>query len=103
MALLQLSMIPLGDGISVGRYVSLIQKSLEQQKANFYLTDMSTIIEGDIQDLFSLIAKIYEIPFEHGAVRVVTQITIDDRRDKEVHIGDKIESVNQRNTTIQKQ
>jgi uncharacterized protein YqgV (UPF0045/DUF77 family) len=39
------------------------------------------------------VISLYEIPFEEGAVRVVTQITIDDRRDKKIKIGDKIQSV----------
>lgn len=93
MALLQLTMIPLGEGVSVGDFVADIQKRLEQEKATFRLNDMGTVIEGEVQDLLRLLAKIYETPFNKGAVRVVTQIVIDDRRDKEIHIGDKITSV----------
>jgi len=96
MALLQLTMIPMGQGVSVGDYVAEIQKRLELEKAKFHLGDMGTLIEGDIQDLLKLLAKIYETPFEQGAVRVVTNITIDDRRDKKIHIGDKILSVTHR-------
>ncbi len=86
----------MGEGVSVGDYVSLIQKSLEKEGARYHLNDMGTVIEGDVQELLGLLARIYETPFEHGAVRVVTQIVIDDRRDKEIHIGDKIEAVSQR-------
>ncbi|MEN8191096.1 MAG: MTH1187 family thiamine-binding protein [Thermodesulfobacteriota bacterium] len=93
MALLQFTMIPMGQGISVGNHVAEIQKRLRQEGATFRLTDMATIVEGDVHDLFKLLARIYETPFDHGAVRVVTNITIDDRRDKEVHIGEKIQSV----------
>jgi len=38
--------------------------------------------------------------FNNGAVRVVTNITIDDRRDKDIHIGDKITSVNRKTKEI---
>jgi len=96
MALLQLTMIPVGAGVSVGEYVVEIQKRLEKEGATFRLNDMGTIIEGEVQELFKLLGKIYETPFEQGATRVVTQIAIDDRRDKEIHIGDKILSVIQR-------
>jgi uncharacterized protein (TIGR00106 family) len=95
MALLQLTMIPMGKGVSVGNYVAEIQKRLEKEHATFHLGDMGTLIEGDIQDLLKLLAKIYETPFEQGAVRVITNITIDDRRDKNIHIGDKIHSITQ--------
>ena len=97
MALLQLTMIPMGEGVSVGDYVAKIQQRLREEGAVFHLADMGTVIEGEIQDLLQLLARIYETPFEEGAVRVVTNITIDDRRDKTVHIGDKISRVKARN------
>ncbi len=96
MALMELTMIPLGAGVGVGDFVADIQKRLEEENAVFKLTDMSTLIEGDVQHLLKLLGKIYETPFDNGAVRVVTNITIDDRRDKTVHIGEKIDSVKRR-------
>lgn len=96
MALMQLTMVPVGEGVSVGNYVADIQKRLQEEGATFKLTDMATLIEGDAQYLLGLLATIYETPFANGAIRVVTNITIDDRRDKSVEIGDKIESVTKR-------
>lgn len=90
----------MGEGVSVGDHVSQIQKSLEREGARFHLNDMGTVIEGDIHELLRILARIYETPFEHGAVRVVTQIVIDDRRDKEIHLGDKIEAVSKRMKAI---
>lgn len=87
----------MGEGVSVGDYIAEIQKRLEEEHAVFHLENMGTVIEGDIQDLLNLLGKIYETPFEQGAVRVVTSILIDDRRDKKIHIGDKIASVTERN------
>ena len=48
MALLQLTMIPVGAGVSVGEYVVEIQKRLEKEGATFRLNDMGTIIEGEV-------------------------------------------------------
>ncbi len=94
MALLQLTTIPLGTQTpSVGDYVAEIQKELEKTNMPFRLNDMGTVIEGNISELLAIIDKIYEIPFKKGAMRVVTQIVIDDRRDKKVAIGDKITAV----------
>ena len=98
MALLQLTMVPMGEGVSVGNYVAEIQKRLEEERAVFHLEDMGTVIEGDIESLLKLLGKIYETPFEQGAVRVVTSILIDDRRDKDIHIGDKKLAVTERNS-----
>ncbi len=96
MALMQLTIVPVGEGVSVGNYVADIQKRLQEEGASYKLTDMATLIEGDAQYLLRLLAKIYETPFTKGAIRVVTNITIDDRRDKTVSIGDKIEAVTKR-------
>ena len=97
MALMQLTIVPIGTGVSVGSYVADIQKRLVKEGATFKLSDMATIIEGDAHYLLRLVEKIYETPFDNGAVRVVTNISIDDRRDKSVRIGDKIEAVTRRN------
>ena len=96
MALLQLTMIPMGEGVSVGNFVAEIQLRLEKEKATFELNDMGTLIHGDIQSLLKLLGKIYETPFDQGAVRVVTNITIDDRRDTDINLGDKTASVKKR-------
>ena len=94
MALLQLTIIPLGtETPSVGEYVADIQHALAKENVRFQLNDMGTLIEGDAQELLAVVAKIYELPFAKGAQRVVTQIVIDDRRDKHIGIGDKILAV----------
>jgi len=96
MALMQLTMVPVGTGVSIGQYVADIQKRLHEEGATFTLTDMATLIEGDVPELLRLLSTIYETPFDNGAIRVVTNITIDDRRDKSIGIGDKIEAVKKR-------
>lgn len=97
MALLQLTVIPLGTGTpSVGEYVADIQRALEKEKVRFQLHDMGTVIEGEAGELLALVARIHELPFQKGAMRVVTQLVIDDRRDKKVGIGDKVDAVHKR-------
>jgi uncharacterized protein (TIGR00106 family) len=94
MALMHLTIIPLGTGsASVGGYVADIQKVLEKSGYPYKLTDMGTIIEGSSKELLALAAQLSEIPFNKGADRVVTQINLDDRRDKKVALGDKTASV----------
>ena len=94
MALMHLSVIPLGTGsASMGRYIADIQEALEQAGMPFKLTDMGTTIEGSSKELLALASRLSEIPFSQGVHRVVTQIILDDRRDKNIHLGDKITSV----------
>jgi uncharacterized protein (TIGR00106 family) len=97
MALMQLTVIPLGTSSpSVGEFVAAIQKSLEKEGVSFTLTDMGTIIEGEAGKLLTLAARLHEQSFAGGIERVVTQINLDDRRDKQVHLGDKVAAVRKR-------
>ena len=94
MALMQLSIIPLGAGSpSVGHFVADIQEALHKEGAAFQLTDMGTIIEGEAHELLALAARLHELPFKKGVQRVVTHIVMDERRDKKVSLGDKVASV----------
>lgn len=94
MALMHLTIIPLGtQTTSVGDYVVEIQKALDASGVPFRLTDMGTIIEGNSKDLLALAARLAEMPFQKGVKRVVTQISLDDRRDKNVSLGDKTASI----------
>jgi uncharacterized protein (TIGR00106 family) len=99
MAVMHLTIIPLGTGSSsVGEYVADIQRALEKSGFPYKLTDMGTIIEGSSKELLALAAQLAEMPFNKGVHRVVTQINLDDRRDKKVALGDKIVSVAERLT-----
>ena len=97
MALMQITVIPMGtDGVSVGEYVADVQLALENEDVSYQLTDMGTIVEGDKEGLLALAAKISELPFAKGVQRVVTQIVLDDRRDRKVTLGEKTASVHAR-------
>lgn len=94
MALMQISVIPLGTGsTSVSDFVAEVQTMLAASTLSFSLTDMATIVEGDTAELLAIAAKIHELPYTMGVQRVLTTLSIDDRRDKDVHLGDKIKSV----------
>ena len=91
---MHLTIIPLGTGsASVGEYVVDIQKALEKSGLPYTLTDMGTTVEGSSKELLILAGQLSEIPFSKGVQRVVTQISLDDRRDKKIELGDKIASV----------
>ena len=97
MALMQINILPLGTGSSsLGGFVAEVIAYLENEGIRYKLNDMGTVIEGEAGDLFNLAARVHEITFQKGEKRVVTQIVMDDRRDKDVGIGDKISSVERR-------
>lgn len=57
---------------------------------------MSTIIEGDLPTLFDIVQVLHEVPFSKGIFRVSTNIKIDDRRDKQVCMEEKVNSVQEK-------
>ncbi|MDW7771430.1 MAG: MTH1187 family thiamine-binding protein [Desulfobulbaceae bacterium] len=94
MALMQIAVIPLGTPTpGVGDYIVDIERFLLARGTKHVLHDMGTIIHGRPEELLVLAAEIHNLPFVRGAERVVTQITLDDRRDIEREIGEKKDSV----------
>jgi len=97
MALMEISVVPLGLGTpSVGDHIAALIEHLQEHKIPHRLTDMGTVIEGSPAQLLEWARTLHELPFEKGVQRVVTHITIDDRRDKKVSLGDKTTSVEAR-------
>jgi len=96
MAIVELTIIPIGTSTpSLSQYVADIQQVLEEaaEPIRYEMTAMSTIIEGELDDLMAVIRRLHEVPFTHGAQRVSTSIKIDDRRDKAGSIEQKLKSV----------
>lgn len=96
MAIVEVTIVPLGTGSpSVSHYVAEVHKVLEEapEQIKFQLTPMSTVIEGNLEDLLAVIRRMHEVPFDKGAERVSTSIRIDDRRDKPSTMESKLKSV----------
>ena len=95
MALVEVSIIPLGTGTtSVSKYVARAVGVLQGEKdIKYELTAMGTIIEGDLEHLLTLVRKMHESVFDAGVTRVATTIKIDDRRDKRSSMTSKMESL----------
>lgn len=96
MAIAQVTIVPIGTGsTSLSGYVADLYRVLESAggSVRYELTSMSTIIEGELDVLLQIVQQMHESPFLHGAQRVSTSITIDDRRDRVGTMAQKIASV----------
>ena len=91
----EVSIVPIGTASAgVSQFVAASLKVLEGRKDLAYrLTPMGTIIEGPLNKVLEAIRDMHEVPFNKGAMRVVTSIRIDDRRDKAANMNGKVESV----------
>jgi uncharacterized protein (TIGR00106 family) len=84
MALMQITLIPLGTQTpSVGDYVADVARYLRQHGIAHQVQDMGTVLHGDSAELLRLAAELHRLPFARGVQRVITQITLDERRDLE--------------------
>jgi len=95
MAIVEVTIIPIGtSSTSISEYVADCHKVLKRcGDIKYKLTPMGTVIEGELDTILQLISKMHEVPFDNGAMRVVTSISIDDRRDKQGSMLQKINSV----------
>jgi uncharacterized protein (TIGR00106 family) len=97
MAIVQFSVVPLGTGsTSLSAYVAQVQLALADCGLSHQLTPMGTVLEGPLEKILPLIARVHELPFAQGARRVMTLINIDDRRDRTASMEAKVASVRQK-------
>jgi uncharacterized protein (TIGR00106 family) len=93
MAIMEISVVPLGKGYSVSKYVAKCVEVIQRYNLTYEITAMGTIIEGDLEKLMEVALLMHKVPFDMGVKRVLTTIKIDDRRDKTSTIYSKVESV----------
>lgn len=94
MAIAEVTIIPMGMGTSVSQYVADCHKVLENETSvKSMLAPMGTVLEGELDDIFKAVRKLHEVPFNSGVMRVNTTIRIDDRRDKQASMEQKLHSV----------
>lgn len=92
MIIAEFSIIPIGTKTtSVGKYVKAALKELEKQ-GNIRVKPgaMGTVIEAEnLDDIFKAVEMAHNSVFDLGLKRVVSEIKIDDRRDREATIESK--------------
>lgn len=91
----ELTVIPIGtDDTSISKYVAVAVSVLDQIGIKYELSGMGTSIEtNDPDKLFDAVKAVHEAVFNEGAMRVATHIKIDDRRDVEKTMAQKVASV----------
>jgi uncharacterized protein (TIGR00106 family) len=91
----ELSIIPIGTSkTSLSDYVAAAVSAIDKNGISYELTGMGTLLESeDLSLLFNAIKEAHEAVFKIGAERVSTSIKIDDRRDSNRTIADKVSSV----------
>jgi len=94
MIIAQLSIAPLGEGTSVSEYVKVVIKSIENSGVKNKTNAMATVIETeDIDTLFDVVKDAHNAMVKAGAKRIITELKIDDRRDKNATSKSKLDAL----------
>ncbi len=96
MAVAQITVIPVGTGAGISKYVAGAVRIIAESGLKYELSAMTTIVEGDVDSILTLMKKVHESCFDEGAVRVLTSLSVDERRDKELTIEGKKAAVREK-------
>ena len=88
-----LSIIPIGVGSSLSKYVAACEKVLAEAGLKTNLHSFGTNIEGEWDDVFAAVKKCHETLHEMGAPRLHTAIKLGTRSDRDQSLDDKVKSV----------
>ena len=98
MATADLTVIALGRAeASASAYIAEIQRRLAaQDRVRYEMHAMGTSLEGTTADILAVFGELHAVPFEMGIPRVYSILKLDERRDREQTLADKVESVRRR-------
>jgi uncharacterized protein (TIGR00106 family) len=93
-----ITIVPIGTGnTSISGYVAASEMILKEfPDIQYKINPMSTTLNGEMGQVLELIKRMHEAPFNQGAHRVSTAIRIDDRRDHENTMDNKIATVREK-------
>ncbi len=91
----EIKILPLGTGSPgvshlVADCVSLLKNAPD---IRYQVTPMATVVEGSLDRILEIVARMHELPFTKGVQRVVTSLTVDDRRDTSITMDSKVTAV----------
>ena len=94
MVLGQFSVYPLGEGTSLSRFVKKGIQVVKESGFKYEIGGLSTTVEvPDLDSLFELVKKVHQAHLAEGAKRIVIDLKVDDRRDKDATIDTKRNAV----------
>ena len=92
-ALADISVVPIGVGVSVSKYVAACQRVFDEMELESRLHAYGTNLQGDLDTILSAVKRCHEVVHELGAPRISTIIKLGTRVDRPQTMDDKITSV----------
>jgi len=91
----EITTFPVGVGTSLSKFVKEAAKEIDNYKGIGVIHHpMGTVIEADsLEQIFDVTRLAHEAILKTGASRVLTQLRIDDRKDKPRKMEDKVAAI----------
>ena len=93
--LVEFSIIPIGSGSSIGDQIAEVLRIVDASGLPYKINPMGTVLEGEWDEIVKLIKKCHKKVMT-SEDRVVTTISIDDRKGKPNRIEEKVKSIERR-------
>ena len=94
--LVDVSVIPIGVGVSLSKYVAACEKVFEEAGLEAVLHAYGTNIEGEWDEVFAAVKRCHEVLHEMGAPRVSASLRVGTRTDRDQSLADKVRSVQEK-------
>jgi uncharacterized protein (TIGR00106 family) len=94
--LVDLSVVPIGVGVSLSKYVAACEKVLIDAGLEIHLHGYGTNVQGEWDEVFAAIKKCHDVVHDMGAPRIITTIRCGTRVDRDESFQDKIRSVEEK-------
>ena len=94
--IVDLSVIPLGVGLSLSGYVAACERVLREAGLKTALHANGTNIEGEWDEVFAAVRRCHEALHEMGVARVSATLRVGTRTDRDQSMEDKVRSVEEK-------
>jgi len=92
-AIAEFTIIPIGVGVSLSKYVAVCEQILEESGLTYELHANGTNLEGEWDAIIQAIKACHEKLHEMGVPRISTIVKIGTRTDREQTMAEKVASV----------
>jgi uncharacterized protein (TIGR00106 family) len=94
--LVDLSVVPIGVGVSLSKYVAACERVLQEAGLTHQLHAYGTNIEGEWDAVFAAVRRCHEVMHDMGAPRVSSTLRVGTRTDRAQTLEDKMRSVQEK-------
>jgi uncharacterized protein (TIGR00106 family) len=92
-ASVMVSVIPIGVGISLSKYIAACERVFAEAGLNPQLHAHGTNVEGEWDEVFAAVRKCVETVHAMGALRISTHLKVGTRTDRSVSGEEMVQSV----------